>query len=128
MPDSGVRYAVGKISTRATTSVQTSSRSEVGARSYALPKSRESRTGTLGWISGLQLGSPGNLCHLDVGAAERRRVYYRGVWWWHTPEPGVWCVQVSPSARGLSLHQKGLRMDFNQLVLVCDAGSCNLKA
>ncbi len=69
MPDSGVRYAVEKISTRATTSVQTSSRSEVGERSYALPKSRESRTGTLGWISGLQLGSLGNLCHLDVGAA-----------------------------------------------------------
>ncbi len=77
MSDSGVRYAVEKISTRATTSVQTSSRSEVGARSYAFPKSRESRTGTLGWISGLQLGSPGNLCHLDVGVAERRRVYYR---------------------------------------------------
>jgi hypothetical protein len=77
MSDSGVRYAVGKISTRATTSVQTSSQSEFGARSYALPKSRESRTGTLGWISGFQLGSPGNLCHLDVGAAERRRVYYR---------------------------------------------------
>ncbi len=77
MSDSGGRYAVGKIATRATTSVQISSRSEVEARSYALPKSRESRTGTLGWISGLQLGSPGNLWHLDVGAAERRRVYYR---------------------------------------------------
>jgi hypothetical protein len=77
MSDSEVRYSVGKISTRATTSVQTSSRSEVGARSYALPKSRESRTGTFGWISGLQLGSPENLCHLDVGAAERRKVYYR---------------------------------------------------
>jgi hypothetical protein len=77
MSDSGVQYAVGKISTRATTSVQISSRSEVGARSYALPKSRESKTGTLGWISRLQLGSPENLCHLDVGAAECRRVYCR---------------------------------------------------
>jgi hypothetical protein len=88
MSDSGVRYAVEKISTRATTSVQTSSRSEVGARSYALPKSRESRTETLGWISGLQLGSPGNLCHLDVGAAERRRVYYREYGGGILPSPG----------------------------------------
>jgi len=29
-------------------------------------------------ISGLNFGSLGNLCHLDVGAAERRRVYYMG--------------------------------------------------
>jgi hypothetical protein len=28
----------------------------------------------------------------------------------------------------VALHQKGPRMDSNQLVLVCDAGSCNLKA
>jgi hypothetical protein len=88
MSDSGVRYAVGKILTRATTSVQTSSRSEVGARSYAFPKSRESRTGTLGWISGLQLGSPGNLCHLDVGVAERRRVYCREYGGGILPSPG----------------------------------------
>ncbi len=58
------------------------------ARSYALPKSRESRTGTLGWISRLQLGSPGNLCHLDVGAAERRRVYYREYGGGILPSPG----------------------------------------
>jgi hypothetical protein len=87
MSDSGVQYAVGNISTRATTSVQTSLRSEVGARSYALPKSRESRTGTLGWISGFQLGSPGNLCHLDVGS-ERRRVYYREYGGGILPSPG----------------------------------------
>jgi hypothetical protein len=88
MSDSGVRYAVEKISTRVTTSVQTSSRSEVGARSYALPKSRESKTGTLGWISGLQLGSPRNLCHLDVSAAERRRIYYREYGGGILPSPG----------------------------------------
>ncbi len=83
-----MRYGVEKISTRATTSVQTLSRSEVGARSYALPKSRESRTGTLGWISGLQLGSPGNLCHLDVAPTERRRVYYREYGGGILPSPG----------------------------------------
>jgi len=78
MSDSGVRYVVGKISTRATTSVQTLLQSEVRARSYDLSKSRESRIGTLGWISGLQLGSPGKKCHFDVGAAERRKIYYMG--------------------------------------------------
>jgi len=30
-----------------------------------------------GTISGLHFGSPGNLCHLDVASAERRREYYR---------------------------------------------------
>jgi hypothetical protein len=49
---------------------------------------RESRTGTLGWISGLQFESPGNLCHLDVGAAERRRVYYREYGGGILPSPG----------------------------------------
>jgi hypothetical protein len=78
MFDSGVRYVVGKISTRATTSIQTSSRSEVRARSYGLSKSRESRTGTLGWISGLHFGSPGNLCHLGVAPTGRCKVYYMG--------------------------------------------------
>ncbi len=77
MSDSGVRYVVGKISTRATTSVQTSSRSEVRARSYDLSKFRESRTETLGTISGLHFASLGNLCHLDVAPTGRRRVYYR---------------------------------------------------
>jgi hypothetical protein len=53
------------------------------------------------------------LCHLDVGAAERRRVYYREYGGGILPSPGcdvskpeVWCVQVNPSARDLSLHQK----------------------
>ncbi len=103
MPDSGVLYAVGKISTRATTSVQTSLRSEVRARSYDLPKSRESKTGTLGWISGLQLGSPGKKSHLDVGAVERRKVYYMGD---GGGIPQVWAVVslVVRSASGLSQH------------------------
>jgi hypothetical protein len=30
-----------------------------------------------GTISGLHFESPGNLCHLDVASAERRREYYR---------------------------------------------------
>jgi hypothetical protein len=40
---SKVRHGVGKLSKRATTLVQTSSRSELGARSYGSPKSRDSK-------------------------------------------------------------------------------------
>ncbi len=105
MSDSGVRYVVGKISTRATTSVQTSSQSEVRARSYDLSKSRESRTGTLGWISGLQLGSPGKKSHLGVGAAERHRVYYMGDGGGIPQVRAVVCLVVQ-SARGLSQHPR----------------------
>jgi hypothetical protein len=32
--------------------------------------------------------SPGNLCHLDVSAAERRRVYYREYGGGILPSPG----------------------------------------
>jgi hypothetical protein len=41
----GVRHGVEKLSTKATTLVQTSSRSKLGARSYEHPKSRESKPG-----------------------------------------------------------------------------------
>ncbi len=105
MSDSGVRYVVGKISTRATTSVQTSLRSEVRAKIYDLSKSRESRTGTLGWISELQLGSPGKKCHFDVGAAERRRVYYMGEGGGFPRVQAMVCLVVQ-SARGLSQHPR----------------------
>jgi len=58
-----------------------------------------------GTISGLHFGSPGNLCHLDVGAAEHRRVYYM---WDGGGIPWVRAVVslVFRSARGLSQHQR----------------------
>jgi hypothetical protein len=57
-----------------------------------------------GTISGLHFGSPGNLCHLDVGAMERRRVYYMG----DGGGPRVRAVVslVVRSARGLSQHPR----------------------
>jgi hypothetical protein len=58
---------LGKLSKKATSLVQTSSRSEVGARSYDVPKSRESKTGT---VSGLHFGSLGTNNHLGVGVVE----------------------------------------------------------
>ncbi len=43
-----VQYVVGKISTRATSLVQTSSRSDLEVGSYELPKSRDSNLGVSG--------------------------------------------------------------------------------
>jgi hypothetical protein len=72
----------------ATTLVQTSLRSEVRARRYVLPKSQDSAGDKFGTISGLQLGSPGNLCHWDVAPTGRRRVYYREYGGGILPSPG----------------------------------------
>jgi hypothetical protein len=105
MFDSGVQYVIEKILTRATTSIKTSLRSEVKARIYDLPKSRESRTGTLGWISGFQLGSPGKKSHLDVGGTERRRVYYMGDGG-GIPRIRAVVSLVVRSASGLSQHPR----------------------
>jgi hypothetical protein len=65
-------------------------------------QSSESLTGT---ISGLHFGSPGNLCHLDVGAAEHRRVYYMGDGG-GIPQIRAVVSLVIRSARGLSQHQR----------------------
>ncbi len=83
-----MRHGVGKILTRATTSVQTSSPSKSAVESYGGSKFRESRQDNFGTISGLHFGSPGNLCHLDVGVAEHRRVYYREYGGGILPSPG----------------------------------------
>jgi hypothetical protein len=69
-----MQHDVGKISKRATSLVQTSSQSEVGARSYDVPKSQESKTET---VSGLHFGSHGKKCHSDTSAVERHKEYYR---------------------------------------------------
>jgi hypothetical protein len=65
-----VQYVVGKISTRATSLVLTSSQSNFAIGSYELPKSRDSNRDSFGTISGLQLGSPRKKSHLDVVSAE----------------------------------------------------------
>ncbi len=92
-------HGVEKISTRATTLLQTSSRSKVRARRYDLPKSRDSNRDDFGTISGLQ---PGRFrdnfgtptwesrefvpfgCSLDD---ELQRILYGGRWWL-PPSPG----------------------------------------
>jgi hypothetical protein len=69
-------------------------------------QSSGSPTGT---ISGLNFGSPGNLCHLDVGSAASCRVYYMGEGG-GSPRVRAMVSLVCPSARGLSQHQRVSRM------------------
>jgi hypothetical protein len=73
-----VRHGVGKLSTRATTLIQTSSRSDFAIGSYERSKSRDSNRDSFGTISGLQLGSPGKKSHLDVAPTEHCKEYYMG--------------------------------------------------
>jgi hypothetical protein len=70
-----VQHTVGKLSTRATTLLQTAPRSKVCSQSYAAPKSRESR---LAWFRDSHAGVLGEKSHLDVGPVERSKVYYKG--------------------------------------------------
>jgi len=66
---------VGKLSTRATTLLQTTLRSEVCSQSYRAPKPQESR---LAGFRDSHAGVLGEKSHLDVGPVERSRVYYKG--------------------------------------------------
>jgi hypothetical protein len=72
-----VRHTVGKLSTRATTLLQTALRSEVCSQSYGASKSREScMAGFRDSLAGVP-GVPGEKNHLDVGPVESHRVYYK---------------------------------------------------
>jgi len=73
-----VRYFVGKMTTRATSLVETLLRSDFAVGSYELPKSRDSTRDNFGTISGLQLGSPRKKSHLDVVPEMWRREYFMG--------------------------------------------------
>jgi hypothetical protein len=70
-----VPHTVGKLSTRVTTLLQTTLRSEVCSQSYAAPKSLEFR---LAGCRDSRAGVLGEKSHLDVGPVERSRVYYKG--------------------------------------------------
>jgi hypothetical protein len=72
----GVRHAIGKLSTRAKTSVQTSSQAEVYTRSYE-PAKKVTGVPTLA-ISWLPLRNLGTKSHSDATLAGRCRVYYMG--------------------------------------------------
>ncbi len=93
-----MRDVVGKISTRATTLVQISSRSDLAVGSYELSKSRDSNRDNFGTISGLQLGSLGKKepfgCSLSRAL---QRILYGGRWWLPpSPGRGESCVSKYP--------------------------------
>jgi hypothetical protein len=109
----GVRHGVGKISRRATSLVQTSSQSEVGARSYDGPKSRESK--------------PGQFRDSTLGVPRQRATW---VWarWSNTEniiwgkvmaslESGSWWVKWVQGRMWLVPTPKGCKMNSNQLVV-----------
>jgi hypothetical protein len=75
LAEDNVQHIVEKLSTRATTLLQTALRSEVCSQSYGAPRSRESR---LAGFRDSHAGVPGEKSHLDVGPVERSRVYYKG--------------------------------------------------
>jgi hypothetical protein len=79
---------VGKISSRATSLVQTSSRSEVRARSYEVPKSWESKPGQ---FRDSTLGVPGKRAiRMPLPWANAENII--GSMVVAPPEPGLWCV------------------------------------
>ncbi len=92
-----MRHTVGKLSTRATTLLQTALRSEVCSQSYGASKSRESRRAR---FRDSRAGVPGEKSHLDVGPVESHRVYYKGEGDGFPPSPGRGesCVSVLPVA------------------------------
>jgi len=96
-----VRYVVGKMTSRATSLVQTSSRSDFAVGSYELPKSRDN----FGTISGLQLGSPGKKEPFGCSPETWRREYYMGEGGGFPRVRAVVCLVVQ-SARGLFQHPR----------------------
>jgi hypothetical protein len=75
-------YTVGKLSTRATTFLQTSYQSHVYTQSYGPIKLQESQLWEFQeshyFGTPKSLGSPGTKCHLGVGSVIRHKVYYNG--------------------------------------------------
>ncbi len=88
-----VRHIIGNLSRRDTTLVETSFRSEFGARSYELPKSQESKSGQ---FRDSTLGVSGKKSHSDASPAESCREYYMGQGG-DFPRVRAMMSQVSPS-------------------------------
>jgi hypothetical protein len=70
-----VRYIVEKLSTRATTFLQTAPRSKVCSQSYGVPKLRESPLARF-WDS--HSGVLGEKSHLDVASVASHKIYCKG--------------------------------------------------
>ncbi len=115
-----VPHIIGKLSTRATTLLQTALRSEVCSQSYAASKSQES------WLAQFRdshagvPGVPGQKGHFDVGPMERCRVYYREYGGGILPSPGrgescvskcSWLVPTPKGVPNAKLTSRGWFLD-----------------
>ncbi len=111
--DGGVQHGVRKLLRRVTILVETLSQSEVGARSYDGPKSRESK--------------PGQFRDSTLGVSRQKATWLWARWsnaedtvWGKvvaSPEPGPWWVKWVQGRPWLVLTPKGCKMSYNQLVV-----------
>jgi len=110
----GVQHIVEKLSTRASTLLQTASRSEVCSQIYGVPKSRESQSTR---FRDSHSGVMREKSHLDVGYVASHRVYYKGE---GGGFPQVWAVVslVCPFCPWLILAPKVLQLCTNHFVWV----------
>jgi hypothetical protein len=108
----GVRHIIGKLLTKNTTLLQTTSRSDVCLQSYGAPKLRKSQL-TRFWDS--HSGIPREKSHLDVRSMASRKVYYKGE---GGGFPQVWAVVslVCPCCPWLILAPKVLQLCINHFV------------
>jgi len=114
LAEDNMRHIIGKLSTRATTLLQTTLRSEVYSQSYGVPKLWESQ---LVRFRDSHPGVPREKNHLDVGPMERCRVYYKGE---GDGFPQVRAVVslMCPCCPWLVLTPKVLQLCINHLVWV----------
>jgi hypothetical protein len=99
-----------KLSTRATTLLQTSSQSEVCTQSYGAPKLQESQ------FQDYHLEVLKQKNHLDVGLMERHKVYYK-VKVVASPKSGPWWVLWVRLCPWFVLAPKVFQLFINQLVV-----------
>jgi len=107
-----VRHIVGKLSRRATTLLQTLSRSELGVKSYEHLKSQESK---LGQFRDSTLGVPGKRA---IWMQVWRRAAENTIWGKvvASPESRPWWVKWVQGRPWLVPTLKMCKMSFNQLV------------
>jgi len=110
----GVRHTIGKLSTRATTLIETILRSEVCSQSYGAPKSRESQ---LAWFQDSHLGVSREKNHLDVSFVASHRINYKGE---GGGFPQVWVMVnlMCPCCLWLILAPKVFQLCTNHFVWV----------
>ncbi len=109
-----VRHILGKLSTRATTLLQTTPRSEVCSQSYGAPKSSES---SLAQFRDSDLRVMGEKNHFDVSFVASHIVYYKGE---GGDFPQVWAVMslVCSCCSWFVLAPRVLQLCNNHLVWV----------